>query len=74
VSYTPLDMLNEKNIPELPRPYYNETFYNEATYGKEMNKLIVRDFKLGYEAILKRRSSWFKNMRLRYSQIKFNCY
>ena len=35
VSYTPVDMLSEKNIPILPRPYYNAIFYDEATYGNE---------------------------------------
>ena len=35
VSYTPMDMFKVKNIPILPRPYYNEYFYDEATYGNE---------------------------------------
>jgi len=35
VSYTPIDMLKEKNIPVLPRPYYNEMFYDKAGYGNE---------------------------------------
>jgi predicted nucleotidyltransferase len=35
VSYTPVDMIKSKDIPILPRPYYNEIFYDEATYGNE---------------------------------------
>jgi len=35
VSYTPVDMLSEKTAPIVPRPYYNEIFYDEATYGNE---------------------------------------
>jgi predicted nucleotidyltransferase len=35
VSYTPIDMLKDKDIPVLPRPYYNEIFYEKATYGNE---------------------------------------
>ena len=35
ISYTPIDMLKEKNIPITPRPYYNEVFYDEAIYGNE---------------------------------------
>ncbi len=35
VSYTPIDMLNDKNIPTMPRPYYNEVFYDKAAYGNE---------------------------------------
>jgi len=35
ISYTPLDMLKIKDIPAIPRPYYNEIFYDEATYGNE---------------------------------------
>ncbi|MDR1869992.1 MAG: DUF4111 domain-containing protein [Treponema sp.] len=35
VSYTPVDMLSEKTIPIVPRPYYNVIFYDEATYGNE---------------------------------------
>jgi predicted nucleotidyltransferase len=34
-SYTPIDMLKEKDPPKDPRPYYGEIFYNEATYGNE---------------------------------------
>jgi predicted nucleotidyltransferase len=34
-SYTPIEMLKEKNPPKTPRPYYGEIFYNEATYGNE---------------------------------------
>jgi hypothetical protein len=35
VSYTPIEMLKEKNPPKIPRPYYGEIFYDEATYGNE---------------------------------------
>jgi predicted nucleotidyltransferase len=35
VSYTPVDMLSEKTVPIVPRPYYNEIFYDGATYGNE---------------------------------------
>jgi predicted nucleotidyltransferase len=35
VSYTPIEMLKNKNIPILPRPYFNKIFYNEANYGNE---------------------------------------
>ena len=35
VSYTPLFMFNEKNIPNIPRPYYNERFYEKASFGNE---------------------------------------
>ena len=35
VSYTPIEMFKSKNIPILPRPYYNELLYYEATYGNE---------------------------------------
>jgi hypothetical protein len=34
-SYTPLEMLKEKEPPIIPRPYYGEVFYDEATYGNE---------------------------------------
>ncbi|MDR3172770.1 MAG: DUF4111 domain-containing protein [Treponema sp.] len=34
-SYTPAEMLKERNPPEMPRPYYGGIFYNEATYGNE---------------------------------------
>jgi predicted nucleotidyltransferase len=34
-SYTPIEMLQEKQPPKIPRPYYNEIFYDEATYGNE---------------------------------------
>jgi predicted nucleotidyltransferase len=34
-SYTPMEMLKERNPPEMPRPYYGEMFYDEATYGNE---------------------------------------
>ena len=45
VSYTPVDMLSEKAIPIVPRPYYNELFYDEATYGNEWlinNYLLIK--------------------------------
>jgi len=35
VSYTPINMFNEKSIPNIPRPYYNGTFYEKAGYGNE---------------------------------------
>ena len=35
VSYTPIEMLKEKEPPKTPRPYYGEVFYDEATYGNE---------------------------------------
>ena len=36
VSYTPIEMLQEKYPPEKTRPYYGEgIFYDEATYGNE---------------------------------------
>jgi predicted nucleotidyltransferase len=46
VSYTPVNMLNEKSIPVIPRPYYNEVFYNEATYGNEwlINNYLLCNF------------------------------
>ncbi|GHU87542.1 hypothetical protein FACS189476_03150 [Spirochaetia bacterium] len=34
-SYTPVEMLQEKEPPKKPRPYYGEKFYDEATYGNE---------------------------------------
>jgi predicted nucleotidyltransferase len=34
-SYTPLEMLKEKEPPIIPRPYYGGVFYDEATYGNE---------------------------------------
>ena len=35
VSYTPICILSEKTVPIIPRPYYNEIFYDEAAYGNE---------------------------------------
>jgi predicted nucleotidyltransferase len=35
VSYTPVEMLKEKEPPKISRPYYNVIFYDEATYGNE---------------------------------------
>jgi len=51
VSYTPVDMLGEKTVPIVPRPYYNEIFYDEATYGKEWlinNYLLINYGKTVY--------------------------
>jgi predicted nucleotidyltransferase len=45
VSYTPINMLNEKDIPIIPRPYYNEVFYDEATYG---NEWLINNYLLYY--------------------------
>jgi len=46
VSYTPVDMLKEKNIPTLPRPYYNEIFYYKAGYGNEwlINNYLILNY------------------------------
>lgn len=30
-----------KNIPIIPKPYYNEEFYTEATYG---NERLINDY------------------------------
>jgi predicted nucleotidyltransferase len=35
VSYIPIEMLKEKNIPMIDRPYFNEIFYERAGYGNE---------------------------------------
>jgi len=43
VSYTPIYMLSTKNIPIIPRPYYNEIFYDEATYG---NEWLINNYQL----------------------------
>jgi predicted nucleotidyltransferase len=45
VSYTPMYMLMDKEIPVNSRPYYNEIFYDEATYGNEWlinNYLLIK--------------------------------
>jgi predicted nucleotidyltransferase len=34
-SYTPIEMLKEKEPPQTPRPYYGGVFYDDATYGNE---------------------------------------
>jgi predicted nucleotidyltransferase len=47
-SYTPIEMLKEKNPPEMPRPYYGEIFYNEATYG---NEWLINNYLLYYYGI-----------------------
>ena len=46
VSYTPIDMLEEKDIPILPRPYYNKIFYEKAGYGNEwlINNYLLLNF------------------------------
>jgi len=51
VSYTPICMLSEKTVPIVPRPYYNEIFYDEATYGNEWlinNYLLINYRKTVY--------------------------
>jgi predicted nucleotidyltransferase len=46
VSYTPVEMLKEETPPKKPRPYYNEIFYDEATYGNEwlINNRLLYDY------------------------------
>jgi predicted nucleotidyltransferase len=47
-SYTPREMLKEKNPPKIPRPYYGEVFYDEATYG---NEWLINNYLLYHHGI-----------------------
>ena len=46
VSYTPLFMFKEKDIPVIPRPYYNGNFYEKAGYGNEwlINNYLILNY------------------------------
>jgi predicted nucleotidyltransferase len=46
VSYTPLFMFKEKDIPVIPRPYYNGKFYEKAGYGNEwlINNYLILNY------------------------------
>lgn len=72
VSYTPMNMLNDKNIPTMPRPYYNEIFYEEATYGNEWlinNYLLVNYGKTIYGTDFKKLIKYEINI----DEIKESC-